>query len=55
LQTIRNPLLAQGVAFLLTIVSPAHDWGQALIAAFSPEEVDASMPKWKKVYDELFR
>jgi iron(III) transport system substrate-binding protein len=22
---------------------------------FSPEEVDASMPKWKKVYDELFR
>ncbi len=22
---------------------------------FSPEEVDASMPRWKKVYDELFR
>jgi len=23
--------------------------------SFSPEEVDASMPRWKQVYDELFR
>jgi hypothetical protein len=22
---------------------------------FSPEEVDASMPRWKRVYDELVR
>jgi hypothetical protein len=35
-QTIRNSWIALGVAFSVTIVSPAHAWGQALIAAFSP-------------------
>ena len=55
LLTIRNSWIALGVAFLVTIVSPANALDQALIAAFSPAEVDASMPKRKEVYDELFR